>query len=133
MDADSDRCAAELSDARVDVLGYACLVGIMSMGKGYHCQSEARLQQVTARERAPVRWCTGQPRRLGSPTHYHRRGRPTGDHGRRDLRLLGQPFWHRRASQPRRLGHQPASLAPALPKWWRSADPTGCGGRAATT
>src|SRR5688500_11725996 len=34
MDADSDRCAAELSDARVDVLGYACLVAIMSMGLG---------------------------------------------------------------------------------------------------
>jgi maleate isomerase len=50
MDADSDRCAAELSDARVDVLGYACLVAIMSMGKGYHCKSQARLQAVTARE-----------------------------------------------------------------------------------
>jgi maleate isomerase len=52
MDADSDRCAAELSDARVDVLGYACLVAIMSMGKGYHCQSEARLHQVTVNEGA---------------------------------------------------------------------------------
>jgi len=52
MDADSDRCAAELSDARVDVLGYACLVAIMSMGKGYHCQSEKRLEEVTAREGA---------------------------------------------------------------------------------
>jgi maleate isomerase len=52
MDADSDRCAAELSDARVDVLGYACLVAIMSMGKGYHCQSEKRLEAVTAREGA---------------------------------------------------------------------------------
>src|SRR5687767_2221247 len=50
MDADSDRCAAELADARVDVLGYACLVAIMSMGKGYHCQSEARLQAVAAKE-----------------------------------------------------------------------------------
>jgi maleate isomerase len=50
MDADSDRCAAELSDARVDVLGYACLVAIMSMGKGYHCVSQKRLQAVTARE-----------------------------------------------------------------------------------
>ena len=30
MDADSDRCAAELADADVDVLGYACLVAIMS-------------------------------------------------------------------------------------------------------
>ena len=54
MDADSDRCAAELSDARVDVLGYACLVAIMSMGKGYHCQSEKRLEDVTAREGAPA-------------------------------------------------------------------------------
>jgi maleate isomerase len=54
MDADSDRCAAELADAHVDVLGYACLVAIMSMGKGYHCQSEKRLQEVTAREGAPA-------------------------------------------------------------------------------
>jgi maleate isomerase len=54
MDADSDRCAAELSDARMDVLGYACLVAIMSMGKGYHCQSEARLHDVTIREGAPA-------------------------------------------------------------------------------
>ena len=54
MDADSDRCAAELSDARVDVLGYACLVAIMAMGKGYHCQSERRLHEVTVREGAPA-------------------------------------------------------------------------------
>ena len=44
MDGESDRCAAELSDARVDVLGYACLVAIMAMGLGYHRQSEARLR-----------------------------------------------------------------------------------------
>ena len=54
MDADSDRCAAELSDARVDVIGYACLVAIMSMGKGYHCTSEQRLHGVTVREGAPA-------------------------------------------------------------------------------
>lgn len=48
MDADSDRCALELSDARCDVLAYACLVAIMSMGSGYHCVSEARLSEVTA-------------------------------------------------------------------------------------
>jgi maleate isomerase len=54
MDADSDRCAAELSDARVDVLGYACLVAIMSMGQGYHRQSQARLQDVTRRETGAV-------------------------------------------------------------------------------
>jgi maleate isomerase len=54
MDADSDRCAAELADARVDVLGYACLVAIMCMGKGYHCQSERRLHDVTVREGSPA-------------------------------------------------------------------------------
>lgn len=48
MDKDSDRCALELSDAQVDVLGYACLVAIMSMGKGYHCQSQERLEKVTS-------------------------------------------------------------------------------------
>src|SRR5258706_5457067 len=50
MDADSGRCAAELSDARVDVIGYACLVAIMSMGQGYHRASQQRLQEVTQRE-----------------------------------------------------------------------------------
>ena len=33
MDAASDRCALELSDARVDVLGYACLVAIDEAGQ----------------------------------------------------------------------------------------------------
>jgi maleate isomerase len=47
MDAESDRCAIELSDARVDVLGYACLVAIMAMGLGYHRQSEERLRSRT--------------------------------------------------------------------------------------
>jgi len=47
MDTDSDRCALELSDARVDVLGYACLVAIMSMGHGYHRESAKRLNNVT--------------------------------------------------------------------------------------
>jgi len=47
MDGESDRCAMELSDARVDVLGYACLVAIMAMGLGYHRQSEKRLRDRT--------------------------------------------------------------------------------------
>lgn len=46
MDAGSDRCALELSDARVDVMGYACLVAIMSMGLGYHRASAERLTEV---------------------------------------------------------------------------------------
>jgi maleate isomerase len=48
MDRDSDRCALELSDARMDAMAYACLVAIMSMGRGYHRESQRRLQAVTA-------------------------------------------------------------------------------------
>ncbi|WP_275297956.1 Asp/Glu racemase [Marinobacter sediminum] len=47
MDDESDRCALELSDAAVDVMGYACLVAIMSRGAGYHRESQARLHGVT--------------------------------------------------------------------------------------
>ncbi|HKX78992.1 MAG TPA: Asp/Glu racemase [Novosphingobium sp.] len=54
MDRDSDRCALELSDARVDVLGYACLVAIMSMGHGYHRVSEKRLHERTVENGAPA-------------------------------------------------------------------------------
>lgn len=54
MDRDSDRCALELSDARVDVMGYACLVAIMSMGLGYHRESETRLHGVTVENGAPT-------------------------------------------------------------------------------
>ena len=54
MDRDSDRCALELADARVDVLGYACLVAIMSMGHGYHRVSEARLYQRTVDAGGPA-------------------------------------------------------------------------------
>ncbi len=46
MDREADRCALELTDAPVDVLGYACLVAIMSMGHGYHRESEERLREV---------------------------------------------------------------------------------------
>ena len=63
MDAESDRCAVELSDAHVDVLGYACLVAIMSIGPGYHRVSEAGCAApplTTARMHrsspAPARW-----------------------------------------------------------------------------
>ncbi|MFT9018959.1 Asp/Glu racemase [Acetobacter malorum] len=54
MDAQSDRCALELSDARVDVLGYACLVATMSMGLGYHRQSESRLHEATVENGGPA-------------------------------------------------------------------------------
>ena len=54
MDAESDRCAIELSDARVDALGYACLVAIMSMGLGYHRASAKRLHEKTQANGAPA-------------------------------------------------------------------------------
>lgn len=43
MDGESDRCAAELADADVGVLAYACLVAIMSRGHGYHRTARDRL------------------------------------------------------------------------------------------
>ena len=54
MDAESDRCALELSDAHCDVLAYACLVAIMSQGANYHCESQARLRTVTEENEAPA-------------------------------------------------------------------------------
>ncbi len=50
MDDDSVRCAAELVDARVDVMGYACLVAIMSRGHGYHQVSQDRLEKIAVDE-----------------------------------------------------------------------------------
>lgn len=43
MNKEGVRCAAELADARVDVMSTACLVAIMAMGPGYHRQVEAEL------------------------------------------------------------------------------------------
>jgi len=58
MDADSNRCALELSDAQVDVMGYACLVAIMSMGLGYHRASEERLQAIARGNHPPAQVVT---------------------------------------------------------------------------
>lgn len=52
MDVESDRCALELSDARCDVLAYACLVAIMCQGPGYHLQSEKRLSDMVRENKA---------------------------------------------------------------------------------
>ena len=57
MDGES-RCALELSDARMDVIGYACLVAIMSMGHGYHNESQTRLRKRTAENGAEARVVT---------------------------------------------------------------------------
>lgn len=45
---DSSRCAVELADARVDVMGYACLVATMSQGLGFHRESEETLGRAAA-------------------------------------------------------------------------------------
>jgi len=54
MDDESDRCALELSDAAVDVMGYACLVAIMSRGAGYHRDSQRRLEKVAEENGFPI-------------------------------------------------------------------------------
>lgn len=57
MVADADRCAAELGDAEIDVLAYACLVAVMAQGHGAHMEGERRLAEVLAETRsatAPV-------------------------------------------------------------------------------
>jgi maleate isomerase len=46
MNREGLRCAAELADARVDVMSTACLVAIMAMGPGYHRQVERELVKV---------------------------------------------------------------------------------------
>jgi maleate isomerase len=46
MNREGLRCAAELADARVDVLSTACLVAIMAMGAGYHRTIEQELIEV---------------------------------------------------------------------------------------
>lgn len=53
MDDDSLRCAIELSDADVDIQAYACLVAIMSRGKGYHRTSADRLRKATEENGMP--------------------------------------------------------------------------------
>ena len=54
MVCDSDRCALELSDARVDVMAYACLVALMSQPAGFHVEAEGRLSKVAADNGAPA-------------------------------------------------------------------------------
>ncbi|MGQ4556671.1 aspartate racemase/maleate isomerase family protein [Halobellus sp. GM3] len=56
MDEQSVDCATLLSDARCDVLAYACLIGIMAQGPGYHEESESALHQRTVENdaEAPV-------------------------------------------------------------------------------
>jgi maleate isomerase len=53
MNAQGERCAAELADAECDVLAYACLVAVMAAGPGAHQRAEASLR-VAAGGPTPV-------------------------------------------------------------------------------
>jgi maleate isomerase len=61
MNKEGLRCAAELADARVDVMSTACLVAIMAMGPGYHRETETELSAVARANRslAPVMTSAG--------------------------------------------------------------------------
>jgi maleate isomerase len=48
MNKEGLRCAAELADARVDLMSTACLVAIMAQGFGYHRQVEEDFKRVVA-------------------------------------------------------------------------------------
>jgi maleate isomerase len=49
MNAQAERAATELADARPDLVATACLVAIMAQGPGYHCTAE---ETITAALRA---------------------------------------------------------------------------------
>lgn len=50
MDQNAGVAAAELADADVDIIGYACLVATMSQGHGHHQVSQERLAGIVAEE-----------------------------------------------------------------------------------
>lgn len=54
MVTESDRCARELADARLDVVAYACLIAIMASGPGAHEAEEERLAAALAAAGPPV-------------------------------------------------------------------------------
>ncbi|WP_137921313.1 aspartate/glutamate racemase family protein [Hydrogenophaga sp. 2FB] len=58
MNREGLRCAAELSDARVDVMSTACLVAIMAQGLGYHRDVEDDFAKIVADNGAQSRVMT---------------------------------------------------------------------------
>ena len=46
MNCQTERCAAELADARVDIMSTACLVAIMAQGLGFHRQVEEDMRRA---------------------------------------------------------------------------------------
>ncbi|MQA54515.1 maleate cis-trans isomerase family protein [Pseudomonas piscis] len=61
MNREALRCAAELADARVDVMSTACLVAIMAMGNGYHRKVQKELTAIARANQcqAPVMTSAG--------------------------------------------------------------------------
>ena len=58
MNSHMERCAIELTDARMDVIASACLVAIMSQGTGFHRTVEENLKLVTCDEAPDTRILT---------------------------------------------------------------------------
>ncbi|WP_188195839.1 maleate cis-trans isomerase family protein [Nonomuraea sp. SYSU D8015] len=54
MNAQAERAARELADARPDVVATACLVAIMAQGPGYHCTAEDSIRDVLREEGSPA-------------------------------------------------------------------------------
>lgn len=54
MVGEGDRCARELSDARVSALVYACLIAVMARGAGAHQEVETRLTEVAKENGCPM-------------------------------------------------------------------------------
>ncbi len=50
MNAQTDRAALELADARPDIVASACLVAIMAQGAGYHCTAEDQMRAALTSE-----------------------------------------------------------------------------------
>ncbi|WP_068249506.1 maleate cis-trans isomerase family protein [Janibacter corallicola] len=50
MNAQTDRAALELADARPDAVASACLVAIMAQGPGYHCTAEDQMRAALESE-----------------------------------------------------------------------------------
>lgn len=55
MVGEGDRCAGELGDAGMDVIGYACLIALMAEGAGAHERVERELEAITEQRGSPCR------------------------------------------------------------------------------
>lgn len=58
MNREGLRCAAELADARVNVMSTACLVAIMAQGLGYHRQVEEDFRRVATENQSDAKVMT---------------------------------------------------------------------------